>query len=78
MAGFYMYIGPNIKGVIHSGVLFREGETPVTVANAVKRNPKLNKLIVPDEELPAARIQVKTPGTDLYRAYQALSRKKGG
>ena len=75
-AGVSAYIGPNLPGIIQTGTIY-----PVSKAQALEREdvklalakkPGIAELIVDGDELPEARIKVKTPGEDLYAKYKAL------
>ncbi len=76
-AGFYCYIGPNLKGLIQTGTIYRgTREQALGKAEAaVKAQPLVKTLIVSGDALAQARIKVKTPGNALYANYQKL---KGG
>lgn len=74
-AGFFMYIGPYIPGLLQSGQIFpgtRE-EALKACAVAVEKHPLAKTLLVPGETLPADRLKVKTPGTALYDNYRKLA-----
>lgn len=75
-AGFYCYIGPNIRGLIQTGTIYvgtRE-EALKTAAAAIERHPIIRTLIVPGETLAADRINIKKPGTALYTNYRRILR----
>lgn len=76
-SGFYIYIGPNIKGLIQTGTIYRGSRTHALrmAATAVKSHPKVKSLIVAGDVLPEARLKVKTPGNALYANYQKLAGK---
>ena len=75
-SGFYIYIGPNIKGLIQTGTIFRgDRENALRTAAAIERYPLVKTLIVSGDALPAARLKVKTPGNALYANYHKLARK---
>ena len=76
-SGFYIYIGPNIKGLIQTGTIYRGSRTHAlrAAAAAVKAHPKVKSLIVAGDALPEARLKVKTPGNALYANYQKLAGK---
>lgn len=76
-AGFYCYIGPNLKGLIQTGTIYRgnKEEALSKAEAAVKAQPLVKTLIVSGDTLASARIKVKTPGNVLYASYQKL---KGG
>lgn len=76
-AGFCVYIGPTITGVIQSGSI-HHGSKDEALANiqlAVDKYPLIKALVVPGEALAESRVKVKTPGNYLYNQYRALAGK---
>lgn len=74
-AGFCVYIGPNITGVIQSGTVYpgtRE-QALKTIAAAVEARPLIASLVVDGLTHPTDRIKVKTPGNLLYVNYRKLA-----
>ncbi|MDE6260414.1 MAG: hypothetical protein K2M42_06065 [Oscillospiraceae bacterium] len=73
----YCYIGPNIRGHLHTGQVFRGEKEDILKAHAelVQKHPLVKSLIIPGEALPAARLRVKEAGTAHYANYQKLSRE---
>lgn len=78
-AGFYCYIGPNLKKLIQTGTIFRgtREEALAKAVAAIEAQPLVKTLIVSGDALPAARIKVKTPGNVLYANYRTLAGKEG-
>lgn len=76
-SGFYIYIGPNIKGLLQTGSIYRGDRAAALKAavNAIKEYPLVKALIVSGDALPDARIKVKTPGNALYANYMKLAGK---
>ena len=75
-SGFWIYIGPNIKGLIQTGTIFRgDRENALRTAAAIERYPLVKTLIVSGDALPSARLKVKTPGNALYANYRKLAGK---
>ena len=74
-AGFCVYIGPTILGVIQNGTVIRgsKEEAVAAVAPAVENHPLVRSLIVPGDTLGADRIKVNTPGNLLYVNYHKLA-----
>ena len=73
-AGFFVYLGPSIRGVIQTATIFtgtRE-EVEEFLAGPIERYPRIKRLLVSGDTLPEDRINVKTPGNGLYAAYQKL------
>lgn len=76
-SGFYIYIGPNMKGLIQTGTIYR-GDLANALEQAraaIAEQPLVKSLIVSGDALPAARLRVKTPGNALYASYQKLAGK---
>lgn len=76
-SGFCCYIGPNIKGLIQTGTIYRGDRAGAIAlaAAAIEKHPLVKTLIVTGDALPEARLQVKTPGNALYANYQKLAGK---
>lgn len=76
-SGFYCYIGPNLKGLIQTGAIYRgtEKDALAKAAEAIAVQPLVKTLIVSGDALPSARLKVKTPGNVLYASYQKLAGK---
>lgn len=77
-AGFCVYIGPTILGVIQNGTVLRgTREEAVEAARAaVEKYPLVKTLIVSGDTLGADRIKVNTPGNLLYVNYHKLAAGK--
>ena len=76
-SGFYIYIGPNIKGLIQTGSIYRGDREHAhqMAAAAIEKHPKVKTLIVAGDALPEARLKVKTPGNALYVNYRKIAGK---
>ena len=74
-AGFCVYLGPSIRGVIQSGAVYRGGKADVLseLAPALERYPLIASLIVTGDTLPEDRIKVKTAGNLLNVNYKKLA-----
>ena len=74
-AGFCVYLGPSIRGVIQSGAVYRGGKADVLseLAPALERYPLIASLIVTGDTLPEYRIKVKTAGNLLNVNYKKLA-----
>ncbi len=73
----YCYMGPNIKGYLHTSQVFR-GERENLLkeyAQLVEAHPLVKNLLVPGESLAVARLKVKEPGTAHYANYHKLSQE---
>ena len=72
--GFFVYLGPSIRGVIQTATIFtgtRE-EVEEFLAGPIERYPRIKRLLVSGETLPEDRVKVKTPGNGLNAAYVKL------
>ena len=78
-SGFYIYIGPNIKGLIQTGSIYRgtREDAYKAAAAAIEKYPKVMSLIVSGDALPDARLRVKAPGNILYINYNELKNPEG-
>ena len=76
-SGFYIYIGPNIKGLIQTGSIYRgtREDAHKAAAAAIEKLPLVKTLIVSGDALPEARLKVKVPGNVLYANYKKLAGK---
>ncbi len=74
-SGFYIYIGPNIKGLIRNNTIYRGNRENALVAarEAITRYPLVKTLIIPGDYLPTARLKVKTAGNALHGNYVKLA-----
>lgn len=77
-AGFCVYLGPTIIGVIQHGAILHgtKQEALSFVAPAVEKRPLIASLIVSSTTLAEDRIKVKTPGNLLYVNYHKLAAGK--
>lgn len=73
-AGFCVYLGPSISGLIQKGSVYpcSKGETLRRIADAAERYPEVAALVVPGNILPEARRKVQTPGNLLYEYYHRI------
>lgn len=77
--GVFIYIGPNIHGLIQTNSLYTGtlGEVKSALAGAIEKRPGILGLIVPaDETLSEKRRDVKTNGTLLHKRYADLASGK--
>ena len=72
--GFFVYLGPNIRGVIQNATVFTgtRAEVEEFLAGPIERYPRIKRLLVSGDTLPEDRVKVKTPGNGLYNAYEKL------
>jgi len=75
-AGFSIYLGPNITGTIQTATIYPVGREEALklpeLQLALSKKPGIAALVVDGATLPENRIAVKTKGTALYEAYQAV------
>ena len=71
-SGFFMYIGPSIRGVIQTASLYEgtRSEVEAFLAPAIEKYPRIKALLVSGETLPQDRLKVKKPGNYLYEEYR--------
>ena len=74
-AGFCVYLGPSIRGVIQSGTVYPGGRAAVLeeLSPALERYPLIASLVVTSDTLPQDRIKVKTAGNLLNVNYKKLA-----
>lgn len=72
--GFFVYLGPSIRGVIQTATIFNgtRKEVEEFLAGPIERYPRIKRLLVSGDTLAEDRIKVKTPGNGLYVAYGKL------
>lgn len=73
-AAFYMYIGPSIRGLISGNTVYRKDELKALDA-ALAKHPDIKHLLIPGEQLGAARIAIKKPDSFLAAVYDRLANK---
>lgn len=74
-AGFSVYLGPGIPGVIQSGHIYdgSRAEALKSIAHITKERPLVAALVVDGATLSEDRIKVKTPGNLLFVNYKKLA-----
>lgn len=77
-AGFCVYIGPSIIGVMQKGSIFKG--TKIEVLNEIKyaldKYPSIADFIVDGNELAQKKIEATTHGNLLYKKYCRLAKGK--
>ena len=68
-AATVVYIGPTIRGRLMTGTIYRDG-LPEAEAAFVTEHPVLRRLVVPIEDLAAARAEIRHPGAALAVLYE--------
>lgn len=70
------YVGPSIRGVVQHGDVIAGDPAAARAALAagIAKYPGIASLIVPGDELSAARLRVKKPGNALYAMAEALAK----
>lgn len=66
--GFCAYLGPSIRGVVQNGTIYEGTKETVIglLAGQIEQYPRIAKLIIPGDELPEARVKIKTKGNYLF------------
>lgn len=74
-AGFSVYIGPSILGVIQHGHIYDgpRAEVLKALAPIIEERPLIAPLVVDGATLSEDRIKVKTPGNLLFVNYKKLA-----
>lgn len=71
--GYRVYIGPSIRGHVQYGAVFVSlAEARAELEREFARFPAFGIFLVTGQQLPEARIDVKTPGTALYEQAKKL------
>lgn len=76
--GVFIYLGPSIRGVIQNGSIYRGTRESVlsSIAFAIEKYPKIERLIVADNEIVSAKQKIAVGGNSLSNAYRTLSDTK--
>ncbi len=74
-SGFYIYLGPTIKGLIQANTIYRGDRAHAleAVQPAIQRYPLIKTLIVAGDYLPEARLKVRSPGNAIHANYVKLA-----
>ena len=72
-----VYIGPSIGHLVQTGTAFKGGYAPRMEA-ALKREPFLNDLMIPVEQLSEARKELRNPESGLAALYRRAEGGKHG
>lgn len=71
--GYRVYIGPSIRGRVQYGAVFSSAsEARKDLEREFNTFPAFGVFLVTGQQLPQARIDVKTPGTALYAQAKRL------
>lgn len=73
-AAFYMYIGPSIRGLISKNAIYPRKDLK-RLDDALAKHPDIKHLLIPDNQLGAARIAIKKPDSFLAVVYDRLAEK---
>lgn len=76
--GVFVYVGPNVHGLLQTGTIFTGTRTDVMSRfdAAAEKYPEIRTLIVRDKDLSEARRKIKAGGNLLANAYAAMLNKK--
>lgn len=71
---FFAYIGPSIRGVIQRNTIYTgtRAEVEESLADQIRRFPRIKKLLVGGSTLAADRVKIVTPGNYLYEEHRRL------
>ena len=72
--GIFVYLGPSVRGVIQNGSIFR-GTREQVIKNlhaAIEKYPKIERLIVEDVDLAAAKEKLRKSGNSVSNAYRTF------
>ena len=74
--GVFIYLGPSIRGVIQKGSIYRGTRESVlsSLAFAIEKYPKIERLIVADNEIVSAKQKIAVGGNSKRNGRQ----KNGG
>ncbi len=72
--GFFVYLGPSIRGVIQTATIYQgtRDEVEEFLAGPILRYPRIKRLLVSGDTLAEDRIKVNTAGNGLHAAYMKL------
>ena len=72
--GFFVYLGPSIRGIIQTASIYTgtRAEAEQFLAGAIEKFPRIKQLLISDKTLPEDRAKVKTPGNYLNEVYRKL------
>lgn len=77
-AGFSVYIGPSIRGLVDSSHIYKG--SPAEAAKlpelriVLAQRPKLRGLVVDGADLIKAQAEIKKPGTELFKLNRLIAR----
>ena len=66
-----VYVGPSLKNIVQTGTAFRGGYPP-KLEQEMRNRPYLSELMVPAENLAAARKELRKAGSSLNQLYQKV------
>ena len=69
-----VYVGPSLKNIEQTGAAFQGGYPP-KLEQEMRKRPYLSELMIPAENLAAARKELRRAGSSLNQLYQ---KAKGG
>lgn len=74
-SGIFVYLGPNIRGIVTNGAIFRSSDgTKQGILNTLNADyPQFDRLFVPDREVSRAREQLAAGTGGISAAYKAVS-----
>lgn len=73
-AAFFVYIGPDIRGLISKNAIYRKDEMK-RLDPALEKHPDIKHLLIPGEQLGAARETIRKPDSYLAMVYDRLANR---
>lgn len=70
-----VYIGPTIENVVSKNIVFNNG-IPKYLTDEIAKQPLINNLIVPIEQLASARNELRNPKSALSIVYGKIKTKQ--
>ena len=70
----FVYLGPSIRGVIQNGTIYHGTRTQIieTLKSAIEKHPMIERLIIEDVNVAAAKVKIRNGGSALSIAYKRL------
>lgn len=71
---YFVYIGPSLRALIAKNAIIGKDNLD-TIKTALERYPDINHLLIPGDQLGAARAQIRDPDSFLAQVYGRLAIK---
>lgn len=73
-AGTVVYVGPTVPGVANQNTFYTNG-IPAPLAEAIAKNPSMDGLVIPLDQLPDAMKKLRGGYGHIYRLYRLVQEK---